>query len=142
MRTLTQMLDKGAQTIKDTLFVDIVDVYSPTTRTQGYHTVQELTPVQQGIPGLVQTVSFAQGGVGGGQEPAVHTFRIKVGMATPLQVGHVVQVVQCDREPDLVGVRLLVDHVSHNGLALLRAATASVWDTLDSQGKRGLSHDD
>lgn len=85
----------------------------------------------QPVKGLVQSVTL-ESAVDG---RITQTYSIKVPRAVPLAVGQAVKVVSSRQEPALAGQVLLVDTVSKNGLALLRKATASIYKTVQQEGK-------
>lgn len=87
------------------------------------------------VPGLVQTTTLANAV----ESRTDSTYSVKVAAGTALRAGQGIEVVSCVAEPDLVGKVLLLDKVSHNGLAMLRKAVASDFDMVNQQGKEGLA---
>lgn len=129
----TQILTNASNLLARVL-VDSLQVSSAgRLETNGIHASKQLTTVVAETPGLVQTVVVptTQGS---------HTqliYSIKVDREIQLQPGHIVTVLSCGREPDLVGQEFLVDEVSHNGLSLIKKATVTKLTNVDQQGKVG-----
>jgi hypothetical protein len=112
--------------------LQILTVGTPVT--MGTQVTRPLTPRGDVVPGLVQATTLENAI----ESQTSTTYSIKVSHGTGLVAGEAVRVVTCEREPALVGKTLLVDKVSLNGLALIRKATASDFDTVDQQGKGAL----
>lgn len=136
MAMSTQTLDEAARMFKQNVLIDtlqVLNVGEPVT--VGINVTRTLTPVGQPISGLVQTVSLENANEG----IVNQIFKIKVPKGTALEPGQAVRVVTCAAEPDLVGKVILVDTMTRNGLAMLRAGTGSDFAKVDQQGKEGLS---
>lgn len=104
-------------------------------QTVGYEVTRELTPVGDPIPALVQTTTLANA-----VESLVdNVYSVKMPQGTVVHAGMAAEVVICRQEPALVGKVLLLDKVSHNGVAKLRKAVASDFHTVDQQGKEGMA---
>ena len=128
----TRILDDASSMLATTVLVDKIDVYTRGELiTVGYDTERRLDPFAIGYPALVQSTVLANAV----ESTVDHVYSIKVAQATPLEAGMVVEVKECTQEPDLVGVRLLVDKMSSNGLAIIRKGVASYYSQVDPQGK-------
>lgn len=125
--------DASALMVK-TLLIDRVDIYQVKgTHVEGFKTVVDACCTYQDEPALVQTVALQSG-----EDLLMSSFSVKVGPHVNLIAGDRVKVISCEREPDLVGVELLVDQVSYNGLSLLRKGVATIPVRVDGQGKGAL----
>lgn len=125
-------LAAAARLVEDNILLDqvqIFDVGSPVT--VGAHVTRALTPVGQPVAGLVQSVTL-ENAVGG---RVSQSYSIKVAVGTALVPGQAVKLLNSRTEADLVGKVFLIDTVSLNGAAMLRKATSSKAQSLDSQGK-------
>lgn len=113
--------------------LQILNVGAPVT--VGINVTRELTPVGDPVPGVVQT-SVPQGAV---ESITESIYSVKVPRGTDLVAGQAVRVLACLMEPDLVGKVLLIDSMSKNGLAMIRKGFAKDFETVNQEGKEGLS---
>lgn len=128
----TQTLTDASKLMEDTLLFDLVDIYQvgePVT--EGYQVVRPATLFMPDVASLVQSTVLANAV----ESQVSNAYSVKVPLSTDLLPGMVVLVKQCSREPSLVGKHLLIDKVSENGMALIRKAVASDFNTVDQQGK-------
>lgn len=131
---MTQTLpwDEAANLLESNLLHDTITIYNrgPVTTT-GYDTSAELNPVQVKVAALVQTTNLANA-----VESAVDSvFSVKVSSSTPISAGQVIDVLICQREPALVGCKLLIDKVNEDGLSIIHKAIASTYQIVQQQGK-------
>lgn len=131
----TQTLDQAAQLLQSAVLIDRLQVLAVgEPETVEFQVTRSLTPVGNPVAGLVQSVtleSVVQGQVN-------QTYSIKMPQGTEISEGQAVKVLVCRQEPDLVGMVLLVDTISRNGLAMIRKGTATVARTVDQQGKEAI----
>ncbi|QZD98599.1 hypothetical protein SEA_JUICER_11 [Microbacterium phage Juicer] len=128
----TQTLEQGAQLLAASVLIDrlqVLNVGEP--QTVGFEVTRELTLAGDPVSGLVQSVTL-ENAVEGRVSQA---YSIKVPQGTAISEGQAVKVLVCRQEPALVGMVLLLDTVSRNGLSMIRKCTASVARTVDQQGK-------
>ena len=109
--------------------VQVLNVGDP--RTEGIHVTNELTPVGDPIPALVQSITL-ENSVDG---TVSQGWSVKVRQGTALESGQAVRVLTCVQEPSLVGKVLLLDTVSQNGAAMIRKAVAQDFEKVNQQGK-------
>lgn len=136
MTMSTQTLHESARQLAAAVLHDsiqILNVGEPVT--VGINVTRELTEVGEPVAGLVQSTILANAV----ESRTDSTYSVKVARGTDLKSGEAVRVVTCVLEPDLVGKVLLLDKVSLNGLAMIRKAVAADFETVDQQGKDGLS---
>lgn len=136
MTMSTQTLADAGALLASSVLVDSIQVFTvgePVT--VGHEVTRQLTFAGDPIPGLVQTTTL-QNAI---ESRVENTYSIKVARGTALRAGQAVVVVRCVAEPDLVGKTLLVDKVSQNGLALIRKAVASDYDSVNQEGKEGMA---
>ena len=62
------------------------------------------------------------------------TYSVKLPTATEVQPGMLLVVTMCTREPSLVGMELMVDSISEDGLSIIRKCIAHSYTTVDHQG--------
>jgi hypothetical protein len=130
----TQTWASAAHTLENVL-IDTIRIYSAGEPvTVGFEVTRELTLLANGIPALVQQTNL---------ENAVESrtssiYAVKVSRDTVLDAGMVIEVETCYNDPSLVGKKLLLDKVSHNGMALIRKATASDFAVVNQEGKEAL----
>ncbi len=132
MTMSTQILDEAARLLAANVLIDSVQIgLAGEAETVGFDVVRSFTPQGQPVKALVQTTVLANAA----ESRVDSVYSIKVPYGTDLQPGMAVEVLTCDREPGLVGRRLLVDKVSENGAALLRKAVASRFEVVNQEGK-------
>lgn len=135
MTMSTQTLDEAGRQLA-TLLIDklqILNVGEPVTT--GINVTLPLTPAGQPVDGLVQSVTL-ESPVDG---RVMQGYSIKVPRGTALQAGQVVRVLNTRSDFDLVGMEILVDTISKNGLAMIRKGTGQKFTNINQQGKAGLS---
>jgi hypothetical protein len=132
MTMSTQTLDEAGRTMTRAILIDTLQIFNVgDTITTGAHVSRELTPVGDPISGLVQTVtleSAVEGRVAQG-------YSIKVSRGTALEAGQVIKVVTTRTDQELVGLPILVDTISKNGLAMIRKGTGITFETVNQEGK-------
>jgi hypothetical protein len=136
MSMLTQMLAEGAQLFDSVVLLDTVDILAvgePVT--VGFEVTRPLEPLANGVPAVVQQTNL-QNAV---ESRTESTYSVKVSRSTLIDAGMAVRVVSCVNQPELIGKVLLVDKVSRNGMAMLHKAVASDFETVNQEGKEGLS---
>lgn len=132
----TPMLASASRLMDVALLIDTLDLYDVGDLvTTGVHTTRELTLVQADVRSLVQATTL-QNAI---ESATSTTYSVKVPRATAIKAGQAIKVKTCTNDPSLVGTTLYLDKVSHNGLALIRKAVASVTYNVDQQGKEVLS---
>lgn len=133
MTMSTQTLDEAGRAMAKAILIDTLQIFNvgqPVT--EGINVTRTLTAVGTPIRGLVQTTTLANAVEG----RVNNTYSIKVPRGTDLAGGQAIRVETCVAEPDLVGMVLLVDKISKNGLAMIRKAVAQDWDLVNPEGKR------
>lgn len=131
----TQTLDQASQLLQSAVLIDrlqVLDVGQPVT--VEFEVTRSLTAVGEPVAGLVQSVTLENAVEG----RVSQTYSLKVPQGTVLREGRALKVLQCRQEPDLVGMVLLVDTISRNGLAMIRKGTASIARVVDQQGKEAI----
>lgn len=127
---MTQITPKAAALLADTLLIDHVAVYQlqPATVT-GYSSSRTRELVSPQVRSLVQATSTdVVEGLGDG------TYSVKLPTTTEVQPGMLLVVTMCTREPSLVGMGLMVDSISEDGLSIIRKCIAHSYTTVDHQG--------
>lgn len=127
---MTQITPKAAELLADTLLIDRVAVYrlQPVTVTR-YSSSRARELVSSQVRSLVQATSTdVVEGLGD------VTYSVKLPTATEVQPGMLLVVTMCAREPSLVGVELMVDSISEDGLSIIRKCIAHSYTTVDHQG--------
>lgn len=135
MTMSTQTLVESARQLAAAVLIDSIQIYhvgSPVT--VGYEVTRALTAVGQPIAGLVQTTTLENAI----ESRTASTYSVKVAQGTFLYAGQAITVVGCIMEPSLVGKTLLIDKVSQNGLAMIRKAVASDFESVNQEGKGGI----
>ena len=135
MAMSTQTLTESARALERGVLLDsvqILNVGPPVT--VGTEVIRELTPVDGPVAGLVQTTTLTNAV----ESRTDSVYSVKVPARTIIKAGQAVRVVSCLMEPDLVGKVLLLDKISKNGLAMIRKAVASDFETVNQEGKEGL----
>ena len=127
---MTQITPRAAELLADTLLIDRVAMYqlqpATVTRYSSSHT-RELVHSQ--IRSLVQATSTdVVEGLGD------VTYSVKLPTTTEVQPGMLLLVTKCTREPSLVGMELMVDSISEDGLSIIRKCIAHSYTTVDHQG--------
>lgn len=127
---MTQITPKAAALLTDTLLIDRVAMYqlqpATVTRYSSSHT-RELVHSQ--VRSLVQATSTdVVEGLGD------VTYSVKLPTTTEVQPGMLLVVTMCTREPSLVGMELMVDSISEDGLSIIRKCIAHSYTTVDHQG--------
>lgn len=134
MAMWTQTLAEAAGLLQREVLIDTVQLGTLVPTIVGEKTTQQFTSEYDPIPGLVQTSSPAVAFDGISQL----VYSVKTGIVTvPLEAGMVWRVVECNREPRLVGGYIQIDSFSLNGAALITKCTGSTFILSDSQGKVG-----
>lgn len=127
---MTQITPRASALMTDTLLVDRADAY----RLQppvvvGYASRRARELVSREIKCLVQATSTdVVDGLGD------IAYSVKVPTGTGLSPGMLLVITQCTREPSLVGVELMVDSISEDGLSIIRKCIAHAYSTIDHQG--------
>ena len=127
---MTQITPRASALMTDTLLVDRADAY----RLQppvvvGYASRRARELVSREIKCLVQATSTdVVDGLGD------IAYSVKVPTGTGLSPGMLLVITQCTREPSLVGVELMVDSISEDGLSIIRKCIAHAYSTVDHQG--------
>ena len=127
---MTQITPKAAALLADTLLIDRVAVYrlQPATVTR-YSSSRTRELVSSQVRSLVQATSTdVAEGLGDG------TYSVKLPTTTEVQPGMLLVVTMCTREPSLVGMELMVDSISEDGLSIIRKCIAHSYTTVDHQG--------
>lgn len=132
MTMSTQTLDEAAVLLEQNVLLDTIQIFNVSEPiTVGTRVTRPLTPVGMPVPGLIQGTTL---------ENAVESqtstlYSVKVSRRTPLKAGQAVKLLNSRSDPDLVGVVLLVDKVSSNGMAVIRKGVASKFEHVNQQGK-------
>lgn len=127
---MTQITPRAAALLADTLLIDRVAVYQlqPATVTR-YSSSRTRELVHSQVWSLVQATSTdVVEGLGDG------TYSVKLPTTTEVQPGMLLVVTKCTREPSLVGMELMVDSISEDGLSIIRKCIAHSYTTVDHQG--------
>lgn len=127
---MTQITPKAAALLTDTLLIDRVAVYQlqPATVTR-YSSSRTRELVHSQVRSLVQATSTdVVEGLGD------VTYSVKLPTTTEVQPGMLLVVAMCTREPSLVGMELMVDSISEDGLSIIRKCIAHAYSTVDHQG--------
>lgn len=127
---MTQITPKAAALLTDTLLIDRVAMYQlqPATVTR-YSSSRTRELVRSQVRSLVQATSTdVAEGLGD------VTYSVKLPTATGVQPGMLLVVTMCTREPSLVGMELMVDSISEDGLSIIRKCIAHSYTTVDHQG--------
>jgi len=127
---MMQITPRAAELLADNLLIDRVAVYrlQPATVTR-YSSSRTRELVHSQVRSLVQATSTdVVEGLGD------VTYSVKLPTATELQPGMLLVVTMCTREPSLVGMELMVDSISEDGLSIIRKCIAHSYTTVDHQG--------
>lgn len=127
---MTQITPKAAALLTDTLLIDRVAMYQlqPATVTR-YSSSRTRELVHSQVRSLVQATSTdVVEGLGD------VTYSVKLPTTTEVQSGMLLVVTMCTREPSLVGMELMVDSISEDGLSIIRKCIAHSYTTVDHQG--------
>lgn len=127
---MTQITPRAAELLADTLLIDRVAMYQlqPATVTR-YSSSRTRELVSPQVRSLVQATSTdVVEGLGD------VTYSVKLPTTTEVQPGMLLVVTMCTREPSLVGMELMVDSISEDGLSIIRKCTAHSYTTVDHQG--------
>ena len=127
---MTQITPKAAALLTDTLLIDRVAMYQlqPATVTR-YSSSRTRELVHSQVRSLVQATSTdVVEGLGD------VTYSVKLPTTTEVQPGMLLVITQCAREPSLVGMELMVDSISEDGLSIIRKCIAHSYTTVDHQG--------
>lgn len=127
---MTQITPKAAELLADTLLIDRVAMYQlqPATVTR-YSSSRTRELVHSQVRSLVQATSTdVVEGLGD------VTYSVKLPTTTEVQPGMLLLVTKCTREPSLVGMELMVDSISEDGLSIIRKCIAHSYTTVDHQG--------
>lgn len=127
---MTQITPRASALMTDTLLVDRADAYKlQPPAVVGYASRRARELVSREIKCLVQATSTdVADGLGD------IAYSVKVPTGTDLSPGMLLVITQCTREPSLVGVELMVDSISEDGLSIIRKCTAHSYTTVDHQG--------
>lgn len=127
---MTQITPKASALMTDTLLVDRADAYKlQPPVVVGYASRRARELVSREIKCLVQATSTdVVDGLGD------IAYSVKVPTGTGLSPGMLLVITQCTREPSLVGVELMVDSISEDGLSIIRKCIAHAYSTVDHQG--------
>jgi len=127
---MTQITPRAAELLVDTLLIDRVAMYQlqPATVTR-YSSSRTRELVHSQVRSLVQATSTdVVEGLGD------VTYSVKLPTTTEVQPGMLLVVTMCTREPSLVGMELMVDSISEDGLSIIRKCIAHSYTTVDHQG--------
>lgn len=127
---MTQITPRAAELLADTLLIDRVAMYQlqPATVTR-YSSSRTRELVHSQVRSLVQATSTdVVEGLGD------VTYSVKLPTTTEVQPGMLLVVTMCTREPSLVGMELMVDSISEDGLSIIRKCIAHAYSTVDHQG--------
>lgn len=127
---MTQITPRAAELLADTLLIDRVAMYQlqPATVTR-YSSSRTRKLVHSQVRSLVQATSTdVVEGLGD------VTYSVKLPTTTEVQPGMLLVVTMCTREPSLVGMELMVDSISEDGLSIIRKCIAHSYTTVDHQG--------
>ena len=127
---MTQITPRAAELLADTLLIDRVAMYQlqPATVTR-YSSSRTRELVSPQVRSLVQATSTdVVEGLGD------VTYSVKLPTTTEVQAGMLLVVTMCTREPSLVGMELMVDSISEDGLSIIRKCIAHSYTTVDHQG--------
>ena len=127
---MTQITPRAAELLADTLLIDRVAMYQlqPATVTR-YSSSRTRELVHSQVRSLVQATSTdVVEGLGD------VTYSVKLPTTTEVQPGMLLVVTMCTREPSLVGMELMVDSISEDGLSIIRKCIAHSYTTADHQG--------
>lgn len=127
---MTQITPRASALMTDTLLVDRADAYKlqpPTV--EGYASRRARELVSREIKCLVQATSTD---VVDGLGDIAYSVKVPTGIG--LSPGMLLVITQCTREPSLVGVELMVDSISEDGLSIIRKCIAHAYSTVDHQG--------
>ena len=127
---MTQITPRAAELLADTLLIDRVAMYQlqPATVTR-YSSSRTRELVSPQVRSLVQATSTdVVEGLGD------VTYSVKLPTTTEVQPGMLLVVTMCTREPSLVGMELMVDSISEDGLSIIRKCIAHSYTTVDHQG--------
>jgi len=127
---MTQITPRAAELLADTLLIDRVAMYQlqPATVTR-YSSSRTRELVHSQVRSLVQATSTdVVEGLGD------VTYSVKLPTTTEVQPGMLLVVTMCTREPSLVGMELMVDSISEDGLSIIRKCIAHSYTTVDHQG--------
>lgn len=127
---MTQITPRASALMTDTLLVDRADAYKlQPPVVVGYASRRARELVSREIKCLVQATSTdVVDGLGD------IAYSVKVPTGTGLSPGMLLVITQCTREPSLVGVELMVDSISEDGLSIIRKCIAHSYTTVDHQG--------
>lgn len=127
---MTQITPRAAELLADTLLIDRVAMYQlqPATVTR-YSSSRTRELVHSQVRSLVQATSTDV--VEGLGDVA---YSVKLPTTTEVQPGMLLVVTMCTREPSLVGMELMVDSISEDGLSIIRKCIAHSYTTVDHQG--------
>lgn len=127
---MTQITPRASALMTDTLLVDRTDAYKlQPPVVVGYASRRARELVSREIKCLVQATSTdVVDGLGD------IAYSVKVPTGTGLSPGMLLVITQCTREPSLVGVELMVDSISEDGLSIIRKCIAHAYSTVDHQG--------
>lgn len=127
---MTQITPRASALMTDTLLVDRADAYKlQPPAVVGYVSRRARELVSREIKCLVQATSTdVVDGLGD------IAYSVKVPTGTGLSPGMLLVITQCTREPSLVGVELMVDSISEDGLSIIRKCIAHAYSTVDHQG--------
>lgn len=127
---MMQITPRASALMTDILLVDRADAYKLQPPTVvGYASRRARELMSRELKCLVQATSTDV--VDGLAETA---YSIKVPTGTNLSPGMLLVITQCTREPSLVGVELMVDSISEDGLSIIRKCIAHSYTTVDHQG--------
>lgn len=127
---MTQITPRASALMTDTLLVDRADAYKlQPPVVVGYASRRARELVSREIKCLVQATSTdVVDGLGD------IAYSVKVPTGTGLSPGMLLVITQCTREPSLVGMELMVDSISEDGLSIIRKCIAHAYSTVDHQG--------
>lgn len=127
---MTQITPRASALMTDTLLVDRADAYKlQPPAVVGYASRRARELASREIKCLVQATSTdVVDGLGD------IAYSVKVPTGTGLSPGMLLVITQCTREPSLVGVELMVDSISEDGLSIIRKCIAHAYSTVDHQG--------
>lgn len=127
---MTQITPRAAELLADALLIDRVAMYQLQSATvTRYSSSRTRELVHSQVRSLVQATSTdVVEGLGD------VTYSVKLPTTTEVQPGMLLVVTMCTREPSLVGMELMVDSISEDGLSIIRKCIAHSYTTVDHQG--------
>ena len=131
----TQTLAEAASLLEENILRDTIDIFTPGDPvTTGINVATSLTKFASGVKALVQDTLLTNAV----ESLSSGIYSVKVAQSQALAAGLVVEVTACERQPELVGKKILIDKVSRNGASIITKAVGQDWQTVNQQGKENL----